>query len=127
MKVIKVFHFLFLFLWLGSLALMPALIREKFSGCYRFYKKYELPCMIFAILTGISLLVMNPTKLQQGFFHMKLTGAFALIACDIWIGRQAKFFAQNGTVKSQRALWIAQVFIFFFLVFTLTAIIAWQK
>lgn len=83
--------------------------------------------MILAILTGVSLVVMNPAKLQQGFFHMKLTCVFALIACDIWIGRQAKFFAQNGTVKSQRALWIAQVCIFFFLVFALTAIIAWQK
>ena len=83
--------------------------------------------MILAILTGISLIALNPAKLQQGFFHMKLTAAFALIACDIWMGRQAYFFAQNGTVKSPRALWIAQVLIFFFLLFALTAIIAWQK
>lgn len=83
--------------------------------------------MLLAIFTGLLLLLMNPLKLQQGFFHMKLTGAMALIACDIWIGRQAYLFTQKGIVKSKKTLWTAQVIIFFLLLCILTAIIAWQK
>ena len=127
MKVIKVFHLIFLILWLGALFSLPYLIREKFSGCFRFYKKYELPCMIFTVLSGIFLLVLNPEKLKVGAFHMKLTCVFILIGIDLWTARQAYIFQKIGRIRSKALLRGVQLLIFFFIACILSAIIAWQK
>ena len=127
MKVIKVFHLIFLFLWLGSLFILPHLIREKFSGCFRFYKKYELPCMIFAVISGILLLLLNPEKLKMGGFHMKLTCVFILIGIDLWTARQAYLFQKTGHIQSKALLRGVQLLIFFFIACIFLALIAWQK
>ena len=127
MKVIKLFHLLFLFLWLGSLFALPYLIREKFTRCFHFYKKYELPCMIVAVISGVLLLILNPEKLKIGAFHLKLTCALLLVGIDLWMGRQAYLFQEKSYIRSKVLLKAVQLLIFFFIGLIVAAIITWQK
>ena len=120
--MIKLFHQLFLFLWIGALFELPALLRQRFSAAYRLYRAIQLPCMILAIGCGIILLIMNPAKLKIGFFHMKLTAAIGLIACDLWMGRQAFLSHKKGKFRSNRYYFFMQILIVILLFIALAGV-----
>jgi uncharacterized membrane protein len=127
MKIIKVFHLFFVILWTGALTLLPLLLREKIKKSYQWYLTYQLPCMVLTVTTGVVLLLAKLEKLKQGNFHLKLTCVLVLIACDLWLGRQAKLLVKKEKSVGERVLWAVQIAIFFFLFTTLYAIFAWQK
>ncbi len=83
--------------------------------------------MILAIITGATLLVINPEKLKVGAFHLKLTCALFLVALDVWTGRQAYLYHSKGMLKSKRLLYATQLLTYFLIICTLFAIFAWQK
>ena len=41
--------------------------------------KAELPGYVIAIITGITLVIMNPARLHEGWLHAKLTGVLILL------------------------------------------------
>jgi uncharacterized membrane protein len=129
LKFAKFFHVFFLFLWLGSLVMLFNWLKIKANGleCRKHYFSFQLPCMLIAIFLGIFLLINSPEKLKQGWFHMKLTGALALIVCDIWSGRQSVIYARTGHYKSQKLGAVVRVLTFVFLLLTLAAIYVIKK
>lgn len=114
---------LFLFLWVGSLFLLPYLIRQKFEPVYRLYTRFQLPLMLLAIFFGIIVLVQNPHKLRSGPFHMKLTAVLGLIACDVYSGRLAYLFSRFGTLKRRSVYFFLQGAVLFCLLAIISAIL----
>ena len=89
-KICKIFHIFFLVAWLGSLLVLPQMLRNN-TGLLpvirRIYRTYQLPSMILALCFGIALFTMLPKHMKAGWFHMKLTSVIALVAVDITFGR----------------------------------------
>jgi len=125
--VIKLFHLLFVFLWMGILFVMPRLICEGFSRCFKLYCRYELPAMVIGVVLGIFVLLTRPEKLASGFFHMKLTAVMGLIGCDLYIGRRAYLFERYNEPLSCRAAFLLQGLVIFFLLTVLCAILLGKK
>ena len=121
--MIKLFHLFFLFLWVGTLFIMPTLLRERVESCYKIYKRFEFPCMVLALVFGIFLLLTRPEKLKNGFFHMKLTAVLGLVGCDLWVGSMVTQFAKKGFAPSRKRTLIVQVLIICLLFLLLCAIL----
>jgi uncharacterized membrane protein len=131
---IKAFHLIFLFIWLGGLMGLSrflgyhvreeAPVRAALSRIEkRIYMFVTLPGAIFAIVTGIMLLLgvghpntewstvdflryyIAPHATQNTFwyvtFHAKLTGVAVLIGCDIFTGMQIFSLAKAPTMPSR--------------------------
>lgn len=98
MSILKVFHVLFVFIWIGSLLALSRLLgylnREQ-EGVQkrlilifrRMYLYVDMPSMIAAVLTGIALFIWKGADFKQGWLHMKWTFSFFLIIADVTIGR----------------------------------------
>lgn len=114
MTILKLFHVLFLFIWIGSLLSLTRfqgyLSNEEVSVqtrlaklCRRMYLIIDMPSMIISIVLGIILFIYTPLKSPLGWFHMKLTFTVGLIICDIICGRMIhkiyKFGFTNARIK----------------------------
>src|SRR6185503_12923150 len=91
MAYIKLFHLLFLFLWMGTLLMttrMAALPAQHSSlqSWRRLYFLVDLPSMCLAIFTAVALMLSKHISMAQPWLHMKLTCAFLLVACDLSVG-----------------------------------------
>ena len=95
-KIFKVLHLFFLISWLGSLLVLPLLALPRPFFCVegmqarlqKFYRTYQLPSMLAAILFGVILFILLPKHMKAGWFHMKLTGAVGLVALDLMFAIQ---------------------------------------
>ena len=116
-KVVKVFHIASLALWLGSLFVILVLLsfwkRWGFDGraVHEIVKKLsrtvDLPLMIIAVLTGITMLFLQAQPaFKAGWFHLKMTAAIVLIGLDCITRRCIK-----KELPGKIALWGLLVFI----------------
>lgn len=91
---VKVFHFVFVFIWVGSLMTLTRMmmkhnsyteeVKEVMVNLYsRFYNFAQLPSMIIAVTLGMILIGQLDQSKNLGWFHMKLTLAMSMIFCDI--------------------------------------------
>lgn len=99
MDFLKLFHILFIFVWIGSLLTLTRLLayiaqespemQIKLSKiCRRMYFFVDLPSMIMVLALGISVIIGKGVDMKAGWLHMKWTFAFLLILCDLITGRQ---------------------------------------
>ncbi len=94
MVLLKFFHVLFIFLWIGSLLTVTGFMahqkessKELSRLLKRIYLSVELPSMCLAILFGVVLLfTKTDINFKAPWLHIKLTFAFLLIVCDIICG-----------------------------------------
>ncbi|MCC5831471.1 MAG: CopD family protein [Chlamydiales bacterium] len=97
MAILKFFHVLFIFIWIGSLLILTRLLGyqakesdEIFQAMNRINKRIyffvDLPSMILAVLFGLLLLFLKDLNWKAPWLHMKLLFAFLLIVCDIICG-----------------------------------------
>src|SRR3954468_19364438 len=89
---LKFFHFLFLFIWVGSLLSLNCLLgyfsQEKKDPRLRsMYFFVDLPSMVVAVICGIFLFILKGAHFNEGWFHMKLTFIILLVITDIITGR----------------------------------------
>ncbi len=97
MAILKFFHLLFVFLWVGTLLTLTRILRymgKEEEGVQkriaallkRLYLFVDFPSMLLAIIFGIALLILKNVNLKAPWLHMKLTFAFFLIICDLITG-----------------------------------------
>lgn len=97
MAILKFFHVLFIFIWIGSLLMLTRLLGyqakesdETFQAMNRINKRMyffiDLPSMILAVFFGLLLLFFKDTNWKAPWLHMKLLFAFLLIVCDVILG-----------------------------------------
>lgn len=97
MVVLKFFHVLFVFIWVGALLMLTRLLgyqakepEEIFQAMNkvnkRIYLFIDLPSMVLAVVFGLMLLFLKEMNWKAPWLHIKLTFAFFLIICDIICG-----------------------------------------
>lgn len=97
MAILKFFHVLFVFIWVGTLLSLTRFLKyqskenaetQKNIGkiLKRMYFTVDLPAMIFAVGSGLALLFLKETNWKAPWLHMKLTLVFFLIITDIICG-----------------------------------------
>ena len=95
---VKVFHFIFVFIWVGSLMNLTRMMikhhsydlqtREVLAGLYsRSYYYMQLPCMLMGVTLGMVLIAQLDQTKSLGWFHMKLAFAMGMIMCDVLCSR----------------------------------------
>lgn len=112
--ILKLVHFLSLFSWVGSLLsltrLLGYLAKEEKSVQQRFIRIFrrmyffiDLPSMILALASGISLLFLKDVNMKAAWFHMKMTFAVLLVIADIYTGvsiaRLKNRFVEGSGIK----------------------------
>lgn len=97
MTIIKALHVLCVFIWMGNLLALTRLMgyhvkqdehtQRSMAKLYKkMYTLVGLPTLVFAILFGIIMLILSPTK-PTVWFHVKMTFFIPLFICDIVCGR----------------------------------------
>lgn len=97
MSVVKFFHVLFVFIWIGGLLSLTRLmgyhckeedqVQRRLALLYkRMYFFVQMPSMILAVVCGLILWATTDLSYHPGWFHMKLTFASVLIVCDVISG-----------------------------------------
>ncbi|MDR3623980.1 MAG: CopD family protein [Chlamydiales bacterium] len=98
MVLLKVFHVLCVFVWVGNLVTLTGLLGyfpkedEKIQLrlaqiCKKIYLMVNIPSLVLVIITGLFLLPQTKFGASLGWFHMKLTFVVLLIVCDLIAGR----------------------------------------
>lgn len=93
MAAVKMFHVLFVFIWVGNLLALSRFMgyhvkeddhtQERLASLYwRMYHFIGLPSMILAIVLGLVLLKDVDWGYRPGWIHMKLTLVFFMILLD---------------------------------------------
>lgn len=110
MTLLKFFHVLFVFLWIGSLLTVSGILayqREASKELSRLLKKIyrgvDFPSMLIAVACGVILLFIKDINWKGGWLHMKLTFAALLIVCDLLVGGQVMRIQREG--KSAGLMW----------------------
>ena len=109
MALLKFFHVLFVFLWMGGLLTVTGFMahqKQASSELSRLFKRIylsvELPSMILAIVFGVILLVVKPdVSFKAPWLHMKLTFAALLIICDIVNGCTVARLQRSGAMAGR--------------------------
>jgi putative membrane protein len=110
---IKAVHVFFVVAWFAGLFYLPRLFvyhaaAMDATGDARF-KLMER--RLFALMTtagtlasvfGVTLLVLQPAWLQQGWLHAKLALVMALVLYHIWCGRLVSQFREGRNLHSER-------------------------
>lgn len=100
MAYLKMFHLLFIIIWMGTLLTLTRLLgyhvkldestQLKVAKIYkRIYNFVDMPSMVVALTLGILLLInkSGSVEMTQGWFHMKLTFVALLAICDVTCGK----------------------------------------
>lgn len=98
MNTLKLFHILFMVIWIGQLMTLTRLLgyskklsldalQEMIPIYYRMYFFVELPSMVLTVALGVILLTQKMTLFKLPYFHLKLTLVFFLILADLYLGR----------------------------------------
>jgi protoporphyrinogen IX oxidase len=110
---IKALHVVFVVAWFAGLFYLPRLFVYHTAamdapGDARF-KLMER--RLFALMTtagtvaavfGVTLLILQPAWLQQGWLHAKLALVIALVVYHIWCGRLVSQFREGRNLHSER-------------------------
>ena len=92
MNYVKMFHVLFMIVWVGQLLSLTRLlgygkVKEMGPIYRRMYLFVDLPSMVMTVVLGIILLSQKMTLFKMPYFHLKLTLAALLILSDLYLGR----------------------------------------
>lgn len=111
----KAFHLVGMVAWFAGLFYMfrlfvyhvenkdkPDLIKIFTIMEYRLYRYITFPAMIFTVLMGICLLVIQKHWLHFGWIHVKLFLLFGLIGYTFYIDRVRKKFAKGEIYLTSR-------------------------
>jgi len=66
----------------------------------RLYSIITTPAMIFTVICGVAMLVINPVLMKEGWMHIKLTLLLLLIAYHFYCGATIRRF-QEGKVTTK--------------------------
>ncbi len=97
MAILKLLHILFVFVWVGTLLMLTrlvaylpkeeALVRQRVGDISRrMYLLIDLPSMLLAISLGASVICLKEINWKEPWLHLKLTGVFLLMLCDVAAG-----------------------------------------
>ena len=97
MIAIKYLHLVAVFIWIGSLMSLTRFmgyhVKESVDTqmrlsklYYRMYRLIQFPTMVVAVVLGTVLISQLDLSYKPGWFHIKLTCALGLIACDLFCG-----------------------------------------
>ncbi len=115
MAWIKVFHFMFVFIWVGSLMTLTRMMikhhtyeaatREVMANLYsRIYYVAQLPSMVIAVTLGMILISSLDQSGSMGWFHMKISLAMMMIMCDVVCSRFVTKLQAEGSNKGVHVL-----------------------
>ena len=109
---ILTFHVISVLSWMAMLFYLPRLYvyhqensdKKEFVEIvkiqeYKLYKYIGLPAMWATILSGILMIIANPSLFQNGWFHAKLTLLILLIAYSFSLGYYRKQLENNTCTK----------------------------
>lgn len=106
MTIVKFLHLLCVFIWIGGLMSLTRLmgyhvketpeVQARLAKLYhRMYFFVQLPTMVLAVVMGLILWSQLDLSYHPGWFHMKLTFAAGLVACDLVCMRFVKQLAEG--------------------------------
>jgi len=106
MAYLKLFHIVFLFIWVGSLLALTRLmayqakeeaaIQLRMARLYRrMYFFVDLPSMCIALGLGLGVLILKDVNMKAAWFHMKMTCVALLIVCDVLTCRNVIQLSKN--------------------------------
>lgn len=104
MNYVKMFHVLFMIVWVGQLLSLTRLmgygkLHEMRSIYRRMYLFVDLPSMVITVLLGIILLSQKMTLFKMPYFHLKLTLAALLIGADLYLGKSILSKKEQNPIK----------------------------
>ncbi|MEX0387257.1 protoporphyrinogen oxidase HemJ [Spiribacter onubensis] len=109
---VKSFHIISVVTWFAALFYLPRLFvyhamaedepsRERFKVMERkLYRGIMNPSAIVAVGLGITLLVLQPFWLSQGWLHVKILLVAALVIYHLYCGRLLRAFAEDRNTHS---------------------------
>jgi len=110
---ILTFHIISVLSWMAMLFYLPRLYvyHQENSGKkafveivkiqeYKLYKYIGMPAMWTTILSGVSMIIINPELMQHGWFHAKLTVVIVLIAYSFSLEYYRKQLENNICIRS---------------------------
>ena len=109
---VQAFHIIAVVTWFAALFYLPRLFVyhaqasdevgiERFKVMERkLYRGIMTPSMIVAVALGVTLLIMNPVWMTQGWMHAKLTLVAALIVYHFVCGHMLAVFARDENRRS---------------------------
>ena len=78
-----------------------AVVKQRFEVMERrLYIIITLPAQFFALAMGVIMILLNPTLLQQGWMHAKLTAVIALMGVTHYAGHIRRRLEQKATVPN---------------------------
>ncbi|HEY1095675.1 MAG TPA: protoporphyrinogen oxidase HemJ [Alphaproteobacteria bacterium] len=111
---IKAFHIISFTAWMAGMFYLPRLyvyhteateqnVRETFKIMERKLLRFIInPAMILTFIFGITLLVLNPGWMQQGWMHTKFLLVFILTAYHGYLARLRKQFERDENKHSSK-------------------------
>ncbi|MEX0431645.1 protoporphyrinogen oxidase HemJ [Spiribacter insolitus] len=109
---VKSFHIISVVTWFAALFYLPRLFvyhamaedepsRERFKVMERkLYRGIMNPSAVVAVGLGITLLVLQPFWLSQGWLHVKILLVAGLVVYHLYCGRLLRAFAQDRNTHS---------------------------
>ena len=109
---VKSFHIISVVTWFAALFYLPRLFvyhamaedepsRERFKVMERkLYRGIMNPSAIVAVGLGITLLVLQPFWLSQGWLHVKILLVAGLVVYHLYCGRLLRAFAEDRNTHS---------------------------
>lgn len=134
---IKAFHLIFMVAWFAGLFYMfrlfvyhaenqdkPEVTAVLKVMAHKLYKIITVPAMVLTWIFGITLIVMRPELMQQGWLHGKLLLVFLLSGYTGFIGATRKKFANDQIKYSSKACrWLNEVPTIFLVVIIILAVV----
>lgn len=101
--------------WIGSILSVGLILsahgvaspRERAKIALAPYRCLAVPAFVLSLVTGITCLVLDPTRslLKIPSMHLKLTLAFGVILIHHWVGISARKTV-SGRVESSLPVWV---------------------
>ncbi|MBP2229827.1 protoporphyrinogen oxidase HemJ [Azospirillum agricola] len=117
---IKALHVVSIIAWMAGLLYLPRLFvyhtqaapGSEASETFKVMERRLLraimdPAMTAAYVFGITMIVLEPAWMKQGWLHGKILLVLLMTAAHIMMGRWQKAFAQDRNTRSQRFYRIA--------------------
>lgn len=111
---IKAFHIIAMVAWMAGMFYLPRLfvyhsetdaqnMRDTFKIMERRLLRIIInPAMILTFIFGIWMIILNPTWMEQGWMHAKLTLVILLTAYHGWLARLRKQFERDENKHSSK-------------------------
>jgi putative membrane protein len=113
-QYIKAFHIIAMVAWMAGMFYLPRLfvyhsetdaqnMRDTFKIMERRLLRFIInPAMILTFVFGIWMIILNPSWMQQGWMHAKLTLVIILTAYHGWLARLRKEFERDENKHSSK-------------------------